>query len=93
MGARSQEQLTLFDAWLETQPDGKQSRSLEVYDVLPKFLLDRERESTDENLREWNNVTIGQYTVRMTMAAAILPSSAEPGDPDRPVPVCPEPRI
>jgi len=32
MGDRSQEQLTLFDAWLETQPDGKQSRSLEVYD-------------------------------------------------------------
>jgi hypothetical protein len=30
---------------------------------------------------------------RMTIAAAILPSSAEPGDPDRPVPVCPEPEF
>ena len=86
------EEVRLLHTWLETQPDGRHSRSLEVYDALPKFSLVRDRESTDENLREWNNVTIGLHTVRMTMAAASLPSSA-PGDRDRPVPVCPRPRI
>lgn len=76
-------QLSLFDAWLEAAgPD--HSRTLEVYDALPKFSLVHERE-TEQNLREWNNVVIGQHTVRVTMSAAILSSSAIPGDPDRPV--------
>jgi hypothetical protein len=79
---QSREQLSLFDAWIEASPD--HSRTLEVYDALPKFSLVHERE-TDQNLREWNNVVIGHHTVRVTMSAAILPSSAGPGDRDRPV--------
>jgi hypothetical protein len=78
-----QGQLSLFDAWLEPAASDH-SRSLEVYDALPKFSLIHERE-TEQNLREWNNVVIGQHTVRVTMSAAILPSSAMPGDRDRPV--------
>src|SRR6266550_1291205 len=58
------------------------SRTLEVYDALPKFSLGREREST-KNLLEWNNVAIGNNrVVRVTMSAAILKTSALPGDPD-----------
>jgi len=74
-------QLSLFEAWLDpTSPD--HSRTLEVYDALPKFSLGREREST-KNLREWNNVAIGNNrVVRVTMSAAILKTSALPGDPD-----------
>ena len=76
-------QLSLFDAWLDpARPD--HSRTLEVYDALPKFSLAHERE-TDQNLREWNNVVVGGDNVRVTMSAAILSSSAVPGDPDRPV--------
>ena len=75
------QQISLFDAWLDpTNRD--HSRTLEVYDALPKFSLGREREST-KNLREWNNVAIGNNrVVRVTMSAAILKTSALPGDPD-----------
>jgi len=64
------QQISLFDAWLDpTSRD--HSRTLEVYDALPKFSLGREREST-KNLREWNNVAIGNNrVVRVTMSAAL----------------------
>jgi hypothetical protein len=74
-----EEQLSLFDAFLSAKPE--QSRTLDIWDLLPKFLLTHARES-DGNLIEFNNVKIGEQVLKVSLSAAILSSDSLPGDPD-----------
>jgi len=74
-----EEQLSLFDAFLSAKPE--QSRTLDIWDLLPKFLLTHARES-DGNLVEFNNVKIGEQVLKVSLSAAILSSDSLPGDPD-----------
>jgi len=74
-----EEQLSLFDAFLSAKPE--QSRTLDIWDLLPKFLFTHARES-DGNLIEFNNVKIGEQVLKVSLSAAILSSDSLPGDPD-----------
>jgi hypothetical protein len=76
------EQLTLFDAFLSAQPD--QSRTLDIWEPLPKFLFTHSREA-NENIAEFANVRLDEKTVvKVSIKAAILTSDTKPGESEGP---------
>lgn len=75
-------QLVLFEGFFA---DGEkdQSRTLDIYDALPKFSLSWAREGGHESsLREFNNVRIQDKLIKVSVSAAILSSGSQPGSKD-----------
>jgi hypothetical protein len=75
-----QEQLSLFDGFLSAEPN--QSRTLDIWDALPKFVLSHSRDGDGANLMEFNNVKIDGQPIRVEIAAAVLSREVPPGAPD-----------
>lgn len=68
----------LFEGFFVEDKD--QSRTLDIYDALPKFSLSWERDTDGEkNLRVFNNVQVDGQTLKVTIAAAVLSPKKEPG--------------
>ena len=74
-------QLVLFEGFFA---DGEkdQSRTLDIYDALPKFSLSWAREGGESSLREFNNVRIQDKLIKVSVSAAILSSGSQPGSKD-----------
>lgn len=60
----------LFDRWHLEEPN--KTRTLDLYDVVPKFLLTRNRQTTGSKLHRWNNVKVGTRELAITLKAAAL---------------------
>jgi hypothetical protein len=77
-----QVQLVLFEAFF-ADGEKEQSRTLDIYDALPKFSLSWAREGEQQSsLREFNNVRIQDKLIKVSVSAAILSSGSEPGSKD-----------
>src|SRR3954453_16932337 len=73
--------LALFEGFFVEDKD--QSRTLDIYDALPKFSLSWARGTDgEENLREFNNVQIGGQVIKVAVSAAVLSTKKQPGAKD-----------
>src|SRR5690242_25865 len=74
-------QLALFEGFFVEDKD--QSRTLDIYDALPKFDLSWARGGAgEENLREFNNVKVGNQILKVAISAAVLSTKKGPGTKD-----------
>lgn len=63
-------QADLFGGWHHSLDD--KTRTLDLYDSVPKFVLSRSRESNEDKLHRWPSVKIGQIELNVTLKAAAL---------------------